>query len=86
MGEIATTEVNNMMHDNMLAHSMGAGHFLWMLVLAIIVIIPIWRICMRAGYPGWLGILVLFPLLNLALLYFLAFAEWPANKKGAKDE
>ena len=75
-----------MMHGHMFGHTMWAGHWLWMLAIAILIIMPIWRICQRAGYPGWLGILVLFPLLNLALLYFLAFAEWPVNKKGAKDE
>ena len=64
-----------MMHE-----PMWMGHWLWMLVFALVVVIPMWRICVRAGFSGWWSVLVLFPLLNLALLYFLAFADWPALK------
>lgn len=55
---------------------MGGGHWLWMLVVAILVVVPVWRICVRIGYPGVLSLLMLVPLLNLGLLYFIAFAEW----------
>jgi hypothetical protein len=44
----------------------------------VIVIWPVWRICSRAGFPGALGLLIMVPILNLVLLYILAFAEWPA--------
>ncbi|SDT87926.1 hypothetical protein [Halopseudomonas salegens] len=71
-----------MMNEYMMGHSMGAGHFLWMLVIAIALVIPAWRLCQRIGYPGWIGILVLIPILNLALLYFIAFSHWPVNKSG----
>jgi len=48
-------------------------------LLGVVVIIwPAWRICSRAGFPGALGLLIVVPLLNLVLLYVLAFAEWPA--------
>ena len=71
-----------MIEGTMLGSTMGAGHWLWMLVVAIIVVIPTWRICQRVGYPGILGVLILIPLVNLAFLYFLAFADWPCNKRG----
>lgn len=57
----------------------GYGHWLWILVIAALVVIPAWRICVKAGYSGWLSVLTLIPLLNLGLLYFLAFSEWPAQ-------
>jgi hypothetical protein len=44
----------------------------------IAIVWPAWRICSRAGFPGALGLLIMVPLLNLVLLYVLAFAEWPA--------
>ncbi len=75
-----------MMDENMFGNTMWAGHCLWMLLIAIVVVIPVWRICQRAGYPGWLGFLILIPMVNLALLYFIAFADWPANKTGAQNE
>ena len=65
-----------MMHE-----TMYAGHGWMMLVIAILLVVPVWRICQRAGYPGWLGLLILVPLANLVLLYFLAFARWPARDK-----
>ena len=56
-----------------------------MLVIAVVVVIPVWRICQRTGYPGWAGILILFPVINLIFLYFLAFAAWPADKTGDQN-
>jgi len=70
------------METNMFGNTMWAGHWLWMLVMAVAVVVPVWRICQRTGYPGWIGVLILIPMVNLALLYFLAFANWPANKAG----
>ncbi len=71
-----------MMGNHMFNNTMWAGHWLWMLVIAIVVVIPVWRICQRVGYPGWLGILMLVPVANLVLLYFIAFSDWPKEKAG----
>ncbi len=43
-----------------------------------LVIFPTWRICRRAGFPGVLSLLMLVPLGNIFLLFYLAFAKWPA--------
>ncbi len=75
-----------MMNGNMFGHTMWAGHWLWMLIIAIALVIPTWRICQRTGYPGWIGILILVPMVNLILLYFIAFSDWPTDKKGAGNE
>ena len=55
-------------------------HLAWMLVMAVIIVIPFWRICSKAGYPGGLSLLILIPLVNLVFLYFLAFSRWPAHR------
>lgn len=56
--------------------NMGWGmHWFWWPLIAALVVIPMWRICERLGFPGVLSLLVLVPLLNLGLLYFLAFSE-----------
>ena len=47
-------------------------------LLFIFVVFPIWKICEKAGFPGWYSLAFFFPLLNLLLLYYLAFASWPA--------
>lgn len=60
-------------------HPMGGeGQLIWMFVMGIIVVVPFWRICMKAGYTCWLALLIFVPLANLGLLYFLAFANWPS--------
>ncbi|MFO7993382.1 MAG: hypothetical protein R6U69_04420 [Marinobacter sp.] len=69
-----------MMGNDMFGHTMWAGHWLWMLAIGIVVVIPAWRICQRTGYPGWLGLLILIPMVNLILLYVIAFGEWPGNR------
>ena len=50
------------------------------LIGAIIVIIPFWRICQRAGYSPWLSLLMALPLVNLIFLYVLAFSEWQSER------
>jgi hypothetical protein len=62
------------------------GPFEILFPLVIAVIWPAWRICAKAGFPGALGLLIVIPVLNLFLLYFLAFAEWPSlHPKKAKS-
>lgn len=73
-----------MMEDHMFGNTMWAAHWLWMLGVAIAVVIPVWRICTRAGYPGWIALLILIPFINLIFLYFLAFASWPVDE--ARDQ
>lgn len=75
-----------MMDANMFGNTMGGGHWLWMLIVAVIIVVPVWKICKRAGYPGPLGLLILVPMLNIALLYFIAFSDWPAKQNGDQNE
>jgi hypothetical protein len=42
----------------------------------VIVVVPTWFICKKAGFSPWLSLLTLIPLGGLILLYVLAFAEW----------
>lgn len=58
----------------------GFGFF-GLLFIAIIVIIPFWRIFKRAGYPGAFGLLAIIPFAGIVLLYVLAFMPWPSLKR-----
>ncbi len=51
---------------------------LWMLLISAIVALPFWRICTKAGYSGWLSLLVVIPVANVIFFYFLGFSEWPS--------
>lgn len=62
----------------MMQNEMSGFMQLWMLLVLAIVVVPFWRICRKAGYSGWLSLLVVIPLVNVIFFYFLGFSEWPA--------
>jgi hypothetical protein len=44
-------------------------------------VLPFWKIFSKAGYPGIMGIAMLVPLLNVVMLFFLGFSDWPVLKE-----
>ena len=50
----------------------------------LLTVIPFWRICTKAGFPGPLSLLMLVPAGNLVLYFYLAFAAWPALRDQTK--
>ena len=47
---------------------------------AFLTVIPFWKICSKAGFPGALSLLMLVPIANIVLPFYVAFAQWPALK------
>ncbi len=41
---------------------------------------------LRSSYFGCISLLILFPVLNIGLLFFLAFAEWPALQERSNQD
>ena len=55
------------------------------LVVALILIIPTWRICTRAGFSGALSLFHLVPLIGWAIVMaILAFSDWPNGEAVAE--
>jgi uncharacterized membrane protein YhaH (DUF805 family) len=55
------------------------------LVVALILIIPTWRICTRAGFSGALSLFHLIPLIGpFVVMGVLAFATWPNGEASAE--
>jgi hypothetical protein len=53
------------------------GHVL----VALVLIVPTWRICTRAGFSGALSLLHLVPVVGtLVVMAILAFSDWPAGE------
>ncbi len=46
-------------------------------IMAILVIVPFWKIFIKAGFPGQLSLVLLVPVFGVLIIYYLAFAEWP---------
>ncbi len=54
---------------------------IWAVVLLILVVVPLWRICGRAGFSPALSLLALIPILGLVIVAAgLGFADWPSAK------
>lgn len=63
---------------------LGVPEFILIVALVFGFLLAIWparRIFAKAGYPPWLGFLVVFPVLNFVLFLFLAFSEWPVERE-----
>lgn len=64
----------------------SAGFVLFQLLFFVIgvaiVIIPFWKIYAKAGFSKWLSLLMIVPLVNLIVLYVVAFSTWPAHRGG----
>jgi len=68
-------------------HMGPGGISIWQIAALIlwlaVVIFPFWKIFAKAGKPGWLSLFMVVPVVNLVMLYYLAFSKWSsvgANK------
>jgi len=51
-------------------------HIVILLALVILTILPFWKIFSEAGFSPWLSLLMLVPIINFLVLYYVAFAKW----------
>jgi uncharacterized membrane protein YhaH (DUF805 family) len=59
------------------------------LIFALVVLLPafllwLWilaRICRKAGFSGWWALSTLFPPLFAAMIWLLAFTDWPGRPR-----
>ena len=59
----------------------GLPELLFLIVGGIIIMLPLWKVFSKAGYPGALSLGMLLPVVNIVLLYFLGFSDWPVLKQ-----
>jgi hypothetical protein len=45
-------------------------------LISIVVLVPWFFIFKKAGFSPWFALLMFLPLINIVMLYFLAFARW----------
>jgi len=46
----------------------------------VVVVIPFWRLFPRMGYPSYYALAMLLPFINIGLLYYVAFLDWPIQR------
>ncbi|MCB9136761.1 MAG: hypothetical protein H6642_00275 [Caldilineaceae bacterium] len=61
--------------------TISCRYIIILIVIPLIAILPFWKIFAKAGYNGALSLLMIVPLVNLIMLFFLAFADWPILKR-----
>lgn len=54
---------------------------LFALILTIIQILAFCKIFSKAGFSWALGLLMLVPIANIIMFFFLAFADWPVHRE-----
>jgi len=59
----------------------GVPELLFLLVGGFVIILPLWKVFSKAGYPGALSLGMILPVVNIVLLYFLGFSDWPVLKQ-----
>ena len=50
-------------------------------ITVVLAVVPFWKICTKAGFSGTLSLLMLVPIANIILPFYIAFAEWPVLKR-----
>ncbi len=59
----------------------GTSELVIIAVVSVIVVLPFWKIFAKAGFPGALSLTQLVPILNVIVLFYVAFAEWPIHRQ-----
>lgn len=56
---------------------LGVVFLVMTLVSVLLYIVPMWKIFSRTGQSGALSLLMLIPVVNIIMLFVLAFGNWP---------
>lgn len=59
----------------------GLGSLILFGVTLVVLAIVFWKVFERTGRSGVLGLLMLVPIVNLGVMLWLAFAEWPIERE-----
>ncbi len=65
---------------------LGIGGLIGLLIGLVVLVFMLYvyaRIFHKAGYSGWLAVLMLIPLVNLVVIIWFAFAHWPVERGAA---
>jgi hypothetical protein len=66
--------------------SFSIWHWLIVLIIAVSIFYPYFRIIQKAGYTGWWALLMVVPLVNFIMLWVLALSDWPALRRGPRPD
>jgi uncharacterized membrane protein YhaH (DUF805 family) len=50
-------------------------------IIGLIIVLPSWKIFTKAGFSGWLAVLMVVPIVNILVEYYVAFSDWPLSRE-----
>ncbi|WP_254656447.1 MULTISPECIES: hypothetical protein [unclassified Roseovarius] len=56
-------------------YGMGGGGLIFMLIFAVLIVIPFWKLLPKFGIPNWVSLVAIIPLGALVLLWIMAFRD-----------
>jgi hypothetical protein len=59
----------------------GLPELLILFVIFLVGVVPWWNMLKKSGNPPALSLLIMFPLVNVGLILWFAFAEWPIERE-----
>ena len=59
----------------------GFVFFIIVATTVVVTVVPFWQICKKAGLPPQLSLLMLIPVANVILPFYVAFTDWPALRQ-----
>jgi hypothetical protein len=66
--------------------SIGSQELVLIVLVLVVIILPFWKIFKKAGFSPLLSLLLFVPGINILLIFYLAFADWPSLKQAQKKE
>ena len=58
----------------------GISEIIFISPILILLVLPFWKIFSKAGFSGWWSLSLLLPIINILVIYILAFSKWPIYK------
>jgi hypothetical protein len=74
---------NNTDMSNGVAGALAAFSVVWILLCIGLIVLSLvinWKIADQAGYSGVASLLMLIPVVNLIVVIYFAFTEWPVTR------
>ncbi|CAB3775283.1 hypothetical protein LMG29542_08665 [Paraburkholderia humisilvae] len=55
---------------------------IWGLIFIVLLVVPLWRVCSRAGFNGAISLIVIMPVIGVFVVgAVLSFCAWPQSKR-----
>ncbi len=65
--------------------SLSIVHWVVVLVVLALYLVPAAAISRKAGYSGWWCLILLVPVVNVVMIYVFAFSTWPVLRNRVDD-